>query len=443
MMSLDLFFIAAALLLFNSLKYIIFGIGSLDHTIFHYTQFVVVNNFLQLGSNQLVNLVSSISLWSIFGLSPHDTTNDSLDFLLSDRFNLTDQVSPSGRRLISTNTTGDFAEVKNAIKWVDQNKFLLTMIILFTIVLFSLIINWVFTQYKRKTLHSFFKTLCWSSSTPYSERFAKVKRRFGESSLARYHTSGFTNFLMKVMVLCYCNLCTITNSQLVKISEASIAIGFMAIATALIFEVGLPIFIFRKLSSSTSEMFGPRFVRQYGSLYLTFKPKDNRFIIIVLVKQLTYSILINLSSSLTITQNSLLLGVNLLFFFIIAKHSPYEESLNYIQALIMSISTVLIAALNYVFIMKPGGEVLFIFTIVNRIVHIGTFGSFIVIQLFRYCRNRKQKKLMVAIDEKTTPLSVTVHGQKREDQYVIETKRYSRMITPREEGEGIELAEKS
>jgi hypothetical protein len=370
-------------------------------------------------------------MWAIFGLSPHKNDNQALDIILENHDN-----SPPPNNLTNffdnMNSTNNHSHtINDVISWVDDNKFLLTLMILFTIGIISLIINWMYALYKRKVIRRWFINFCnkrrrhyYDDNNKYSEQFASVRKQLSNQALSKYKTSGYTNFLIKVITLCYCNLCTITNSQLVNLNTSSIAIGFLAISTALLFEIGFPIYIYKLLTNSTNRMFGEEFAKKYGSLYLNFKPKDNRFIIVILIKQMMYSILINLNSRLSLTQNTLMLMINLIFLIIIVRHSPYQEYLDYIQSIIMGFSTIAISGFNYVFLFVNNDQILHIFKILNWIIHIGTFSGFIILQLYKYCRKRQPTIEHTDADENMIEIIVQNPILQERSEYTINTIKF-------------------
>ena len=201
---------------------------------------------------------------------------------------------------------------------------------------------------------------------------------------------------MKVFLIAYCNLSTITIHQLNFISEKNIELSFLAIFILIFYVIGFPIYIYKLLSFNRNLLYNYKFKKKFGSLYLSFKPTllQNKFMILILFKQFLYSILINISEKLTFLQNSLLLGTNVIYLLLVIIFKPYVKSLFQLQALIMSISTILISSINYLFIIKDlNKDILYVFGLVSSIVHIGTIFTFIILQIINFCH--KKRKLFV------------------------------------------------
>ena len=201
---------------------------------------------------------------------------------------------------------------------------------------------------------------------------------------------------MKVFLIAYCNISTITISQLNKISDKNMAISFLSICIFIFYVIGFPIYIYKLLYYNNNILYSYRFRKKYGSLYLSFRPTllHSRFMIIIMFKQFIYSIIINISDELTIIQNTLLLSINLLYLIMVIINKPYIKDIFQVQSLIMSISTILISSINYLFIIENlDKQLLYIFGIVSTIIHVGTILTFIILQIINICH--KKRKLSI------------------------------------------------
>jgi len=289
----------------------------------------------------------------------------------------------STRRL---NTIQNETDINDVINWVNENKFLMTVMSLTSVIIISFILNWIHSVVKRGACRC--------------KKQSDIKITPGMKSIInKYRSSGYTNFFVKILLVGYCNICTITNYQLVHFMDSNMAVGFIVICFV-IFEIGFPFYIARLLNDNSTRLNSPEFRKRYSALYENYNDssRDNKFIIIVLLKQLAYSILVNISNNLTVLQNTLILVVNIAFMFTHSCHSPYKEGLYYIQALLMSFSTIAISVINYMFIIEGVDlHLIQFFTIISTSIHVLTFGSFFIIQILRFCKKRskmnfKQKK---------------------------------------------------
>ena len=364
----------------TSIKHILFGVGHFDPTIFHFVQFVMINLLLLVKGKGLIELINSVSLWALFGLSPHDETDYALGYFLDDNQSpVTNTTNHPTRRL--EDGIEPEKQAQSIVEWVDEYKFMLSIMSLVAVIFVSFTLNCVHTVVKRGA--------CRCDRSKVSKVTPGMR-----SIINRYRTSGYTNFFVKIMLVVYCNMCSITNAQLTRLMDAGLAVGFWAVCFACL-EIAFPFYIIRLLNDNSARLSSPEFKKKYGALYENFNdsPKDNKFIIIILIKQYIYGILINISHTLTVLQNSLILGANAMFLLIHICHSPYKEGLYYVQALMMCVSTVTISAINYVFIIDGIDEKwVNLFTLISTVVHVITFGSFFIIQVARFCKKRAALK---------------------------------------------------
>ena len=132
---------------------------------------------------------------------------------------------------------------------------------------------------------------------------------------------------------------------------------------------------------------------KYGTLYANFKTNKihNKFMIIILIKQLLYAIAINISEQLTLGQNIFLLVINLVFVIFLMMYKPYTKSLFQIQAVVMSSSMIVITIINFIFILEDtDSKLLETFTVLSAIIHIISFVAFFIIQLIGFIKNKRK-----------------------------------------------------
>ena len=82
---------------------------------------------------------------------------------------------------------------------------------------------------------------------------------------------SYNSFMIKILLIAYCNLSTITISQLTRISPNTIAVSFMSIVVLCILVIGFPIFIIITLYNNQDKLYRKEFLEKYGPLYLDFK----------------------------------------------------------------------------------------------------------------------------------------------------------------------------
>ena len=419
------------LILLSSVKYVIFGIGEFNDIIFHYTQFITFNNYLKshIHSGVIFSFISNIALLSFFGLSPHDNMDQSFDLLygtLSDDDNDHDNNNGTRRELRN--------HVDKVTSWIDDNKFLLSLIILFSITVIAIIITWMYSLYKQGLFNDMYqKYIVEGRSRRPSDDFITEDQLVEQNPISK-KSDGYYNVLIGIALICYCQISTITIAQLLEITDSSVAIGFLSIATMLVFVIGFPIYIAKLLYEKSSVLYDTDMVKKYGVLYMHFKKRNSRFMIIILIKQLIYSVIINISPHLTILQNTFLVLINILFLVGLLKYSPYADGLYYIQAVIMSISTVIISLLNYIFIANGKGDntSIFVFTLISMIVHIGTFLCFAIIQGIKYIYQNNKTKIKEVKDDLYSGHIVT-DGDVLEQRFVVNKFRTEIQMSNRDE----------
>lgn len=376
----------------GSLKYPIFGFGDFNSSVFHFIQYAVLN-FLLTAKDELTQVISGFIFWICFGLSPHDNLDPTFDIMFGSA-NMSAGVDSHSRILTNTSSKSQYnsfdpmKEVKFIISWFNNNRFLITLMSLFFVISITFLINLIYGSIKKNICED----LC--RKTIISDmRHASFRQELRD----RAKTSGYTNFLIKIFLISYCNISSITVYQLMNINYNDLWAGFASIAIFLSFVVGFPCYVFYILWINYANMYDRQIKKKYGAIFEKFKenPRHNKFMVIILIKQLFYAIFLNMSSKLTLTQNSCLLATNLIFSIIVFRIRPYESTLDFIQSFGMSVSTVLISGLNFIFLFDGIAEwLVLVGSISSMVVHGFTFIMFIVVEIQRKCCNKEKDNLM-------------------------------------------------
>ena len=132
-------FFAACFFMLNSLRYIFFGLWNDFHSIgFNFVQFIAFNNHLN--KNEHFGVGADIIFWIFFGLSPHPNSDGSIDHIYYSLYGHdsddNDNSNNSTYRYLTTSngTDTDNDELQEINDWFNDNKFLITSTVLFTII---------------------------------------------------------------------------------------------------------------------------------------------------------------------------------------------------------------------------------------------------------------------------------------------------------------------
>lgn len=370
-----------------SIKYIIFGSRKqFNDIMFNFIQFIVFTNYLHFSMNKTINVVSDITLWALFGLSPHPNADGSISYLYKMFYNKTETHS---RRLAQTNNTDNFTDdVREIVEWFDVNKFLITIVVIFGILSVTFILGWLI-QFINKHMKC-------KKNKLNSKEVVIVNDGSIYNVGSNYWNSTYFSFLIRIILISYCNLSTITIAQLIDINTSSFPISFMAIVVLVFVVIGFPIYIVNMLYNNRQQLYSSECMNKYGPLYLNFKsdPKHNKFMVIVILKQLLYAVSINIHSELTILQNSAFLLINVIFIIFLLTYKPYAKDLYQTQAVLLSVATIAITIVNYAIISDDiDNNINYVFNIINSVIHILTLITFLIIQLAGFIKERKKPKL--------------------------------------------------
>lgn len=161
---------------------------------------------------------------------------------------------------------------------------------------------------------------------------------------------SFTNNLLKIFLITYCSLSTLTINYLIYYNVQDMESFIISIVYTALFIIGVPIFIIYKLESNKLLLNVDYFEHQYNCIYYIYKYSKYRFTYFLFAKNIIYSIVVSIHHP--IIQNSLLLLINVVYLFYTLKYDPYDTFRYKVQSYISSISTIIIICLNYVILMN-------------------------------------------------------------------------------------------
>lgn len=316
----------------SSIKYILFGTGKVFNTVsFHHAQFASFNNYLSVDKqSDSIETGAKISLLAFFGLFPYDTGKNDIHRESEHGFIPLEKTRDFFVQTLSNVTNPDAessTDLDKAMFWVDDNKFLVSVIIMFMILVSSFLIKVLIGYY------------C-------------CKKRGNISNCNSQKWTSYYNFFLRIMLIAYCNVATITIGELSQLSD-NLAFDFVVICVLIIFVIGFPIYIMIVMSNNKNKLDDGVIKKKYGPLFEQFKgdDKNSRFMILIILKQLLYSIIINQTQIFNIAQNSMLTLLNIIFLGIMIYHNPYREKLDQVESIIMSSITTFMVFVNYALIL--------------------------------------------------------------------------------------------
>jgi hypothetical protein len=224
----------------------------------------------------------------------------------------------------------------------------------------------------------------------------------------KYNSKSYIGFLMKIFIIGYCNISSITIAQLLGIKNTEASMIFLELGVMIIFVKGFPVYIYYLLNKYQRSMYERTFLEKFGSIYLDFRIECRYFIHLIFLKQLIYSILINISERLTLVQNSLIMITNFLFLILLLTIKPYSSKDKFNKALVLSFGMVAISIINFIFISKFDESIKSYFRIVYYLIHMIVVGSYLMITYIEY----RKTKLEPTIE--TTSLTHNLIGDNKE-----------------------------
>lgn len=394
-------FISVCFFLLTSVRFIVFGLGNgFDDTMFNFVMFMVINLHLNMIEGRIINILSDFSMWMFFGLSPHPHNDYTYGFI-EDLFDINDETGNNTHDTRRLTEDDDPYDIEYLSDWVDNNKFTLTMMTLVTILTVTGLIYFFTSMFwKNKDscrscqgMHRWILDGFTSDDTASSRVDVDDGSQYDVSNnIYKYKGKSYINFLVKVGLITYCNVSTITVAQLVNSSSSRPALDFMAVCTALVVLM-VPLMITNMLINYIDQLYERDFMRKYGAVYLKFTPNTRWFTVVILIKQIIYSILINVSDKLTVTQNTLMTIINASFLLMVVKLKPYNDPLVQLQSTMVSFSTLLITLINYMFIADFEGSSLFYITVFYGIVHGLTLLIYFGLKGYNYIQNKNPPRV--------------------------------------------------
>ena len=137
----------------STLKYVIFGtLHGFNDILFNFFQYSAVNNYLYNYNDTNYQGVSTLVMWSLFGMSPHGDANHTIAYL-NNIFGNPDMPSHSHLNNKSEiailpnnddsqiNQTSD--EFSDITFWFDTNKYMLVILAIFGVLSMSIIVYFI------------------------------------------------------------------------------------------------------------------------------------------------------------------------------------------------------------------------------------------------------------------------------------------------------------
>lgn len=379
----------------NSIRYIIFGsFYKFNDVIFNFFQFSSVNNYLYNYNNTDYQGISTLVMWSLFGMSPHDDIQHTLNYLNGVKYTNQNSTHNHSIKYIMFETepnTTITRDMEDITFWFDTNKYMLVILTIFGILMLSISI-YIIIQLLR--------TLRWYNYC-YSIKDNDIIRAMDGSYYKvnpAYWNPSLHSFVIKIALMSYCNISTLTIYQILNSSSDTVGLSFVAFVFTLFIIIGFPAYVFYKLYYNKEFLNDMDFSDNYGPLYLYYKlaPVKNQFMIVTMIKQVMYSIALNISSQLTYTQNTIMLVINVIFTIMLYIVKPYRNTLYQLQAVMVSIGLTVVTMINYSIIyFEEEHDKQHLCIMINISVHILTMSLYIFFYAIDYCKNRKKPSIIL------------------------------------------------
>lgn len=292
----DKILLVFALVLVHSVKYIFFNIDNVFSTItFHNVQTAAISNYISMGKNTHNFRFYGLVQYSLFGFFPDVDVKDSLS---------------------------------DAMWWVNRNKFILSLTVLFVIIAISFVIK-ILVQYIR------------------CKKKSEEVRECNSIKWLSYH-----NFTYRMILIAYFNITTIAIAEITHMTS-NLALDLLALMTFLAVSIGFPVYIAIILDEHIYKLNEPRTKLKYGPFYLQFKPNgvNIRFIVILIIKQLLYAIIINIRGIHDLHKNTMLFIIALIYLLFLYYRNPYKRKVHQKSSKIMAMIALLMLTINYVLIL--------------------------------------------------------------------------------------------
>lgn len=370
----------------SSIKYIVFGVfNDFNDIMFNYAQFTSVNNYL-CTDNTTHSGASTMLLWALFGIPPHGNITDTVLFI--DK--VVNQDNHNDTLLFGiNNSTND--ELNNIIFWFDDNKYILVIVSIFSILAISVALYLILSLSKASSL------LRWCDSNKKNKIIVSNDGTVYHVNPSYWNPSIYS-FLLKIVLISYCNLSTVTIYQMIHASKDNIGLVFVATLVTLFVIIVFPLYILYKLYNNKDYLRDIDFSDSYGPLYLYYKiaPVKRQFMLAVIAKQLLYSIALNTNGRLNYTQNTLMMIINLLFLVAVIKIKPYRKKIYQYQAVMISASLFVMTLINYPIIYYYNDITnKHTFILANITLHVASIIIYMLCYFVDYLWSKKKAKISI------------------------------------------------
>ena len=259
------------------------------------------------------------------------------------------------------NNITQIKEIRNkAVSWVHENSFMINIACVLTLI-------------AGLTLIYFGFTFCKKTKTGIS-----------------YH-----NYFIRIMLLSYYSL---TNMSMIYLITGDGSPPFYLLSVAILFfnSFCLPIYCLTILVKNKNKLENREIKENYGCIYLQYKKESSFFILIILFKQLMYSLVFIISHFTNLHKIACLSIqgiVNLIFLGLICYYKPFKKSLYFYQAIIITVIKLIIVSISTI-IFAISSNLDLILQILYSIIIICNFSVFILPLLPWYKQKVKQYEEM-------------------------------------------------
>lgn len=324
--------------LLSSIKTLIFGSTHMLNTSLHdYSQYSILNlDLLKINNTNVETTISSLK-WIFFGMSPGETDRH-LIFKLNKLINNEDTKVRDVREVLNNTIT----ERDKLIEWFEDNRFgiaVSSMMIFIALIIFG---HFILNTFKKQKINNILS----HGIVTGDGSIASIK--------PNYWNSSYINLIISVLLLSYCNITTVTIYELINLNKISVAYGLFTFGILILYVLLFPIAIFRFLLDKNNNIYDRKIMDNFGALYLSFKPKNRRFMCIIILKQICYAIVINIDNNFGYLQNSLLLFVNGIYLGLLIYYHPYTSQRYNLQSIILTLSLIIVSLINYYTISANG-----------------------------------------------------------------------------------------
>lgn len=385
----------------HSLRNLLFGTTSIFHeTLFDYSQYSAINANLHNINNTVINEVSGIVGWTFFGLSPHGNDNQSITYLYNKLYK-NDTYNVNKRRDIN-NTLSPIDELNDLLDWFHNNRFIISISSVLIFMSLLSIIFIIYNIFKKKKKNR----IIVSNGVNISGAILTTKHT--------YFNLTYSSFIVSIALTCYCNIATVTIAQFFDIYNTPITTVLLSVSVFIVFVLGFPIFVFKILFDNSLKMYDRKIMDNYGPLYLGFKD-GSKFMLIVLIRQILYAIIINLSSRFNYIQNSAMLLINIIFLFLVIYLDPYNRFINKLMNCLLTGTLIIVSFIDYIIIEEDENKATLFWFILVIGLQILSFFVYTIVTFIRYI-SPLIKKYRTCISIKKNPKRYIAENKDSDDE---------------------------